>query len=144
MMDDNTKIQALMVYFHHWGMYETKAEQDRKAFIKTMDKIRKVFCKENRNIDFLQEVQFKTYWVKEIQQMGSWVQGVPVASIYLLNEIADTLLSNMGGCHEMFPVLKKSHYFKIAKILKMNVFSIACMDLSKEDILSVNAIVALR
>lgn len=144
-MDDNIKIKALMVYYHHWGMDEIKAERNRRALNKTMEKICELFRSKNSSpnkFNLIEEIQFQTFFLREIQQMSFWSNHAPMASMCLLNQIANTLLSSIGGCNEIHPSLN-SYFIKIAKILKMNVFSIACMDMSKEDLLSVNAIVAL-
>ena len=65
-------------------------------------------------------------------------------TIYLLNQMSDTFLSSMGGCRDLRPFYKTSYYTKLAKMLNMkSILMIVCMDMSEQEMLSVNAIVAL-
>jgi hypothetical protein len=144
-MDDATKIQVLMIYYQHWGKDEIKAQQDQNGLQRTMDKIYHLFRSKNpssASFHLVEEVQFQTALIKEIRQMSFHVHMDP--TIYLLNQLSDTLLSSMGGCRDLRPLYKTSYYTKLAKMLNMkSVFSIVCMDMSEQEMLSVNAIVAL-
>lgn len=136
-MNDNIKIQALMVYFNHWGMDEIKAEQDRKAFIKTMDKIKELFIDDD--LEFFQDFDFLT----EVRLMRhSWLYNGPYGIINFINKMANTLLSSMGGSIDLDPSLNNRHY-KFASAFNISVLDIFRIGMTDEDMLSVNAIVAL-
>jgi hypothetical protein len=135
-MNDYTKIQALMVYFHHWGRDEIKAEQDRKALHQTMDKIKTLFIDED--LEFAQDFDF----VNEIRMMRFWVQYGPYGTMNFLNRIANILLSSMGGCDNL-EHSSKNRYYQFASSLNISVLDVFRIGMTEEDMLSVNAIVAL-
>lgn len=135
-MNDNTKIQALLVYFHHWGKDEIKATQDRKALHKTMDKIKTLFIDED--LDFGQDFNFLT----EVRMMRFWVQYGHYGTMNFMSRMANVLLSNMGGCVG-FDGLPKSRYYQFASSLNISVMDVIRLGMTDEEMLSVSAIVAL-
>ena len=136
-MNDNLKIQALMVYFLHWGKEENKAQRDLDAFITTMNKIKELFI--DHNIEFHHDFDF----LQEVKLMNSWIHYGPDATMDFINRMANKLLSSMGGCNDMLYYRPLSSPIKLSKTLDISVFDIFALGLDDDDMLSVDAIVAL-
>lgn len=133
-MNDDIKIKAIMVYFQHWGKDEIKAEYDLKAFINTIERIKTIFV--SRDTDFVAQVRFKTSLAASL----SFFKNHMIA-MNMINDIANILLSGMGGCSPIIPI-RNNHDVKLAKMLNLKASAIP-WKLDEKELRSVNAIVAL-
>lgn len=133
-MNDELKIRALMIYYDHWGKEEIRHTRDQKAFIKTMDKIKELFAVfEDDNFDFLTEIRYMT-----------WFNYEPDEKINFINRIVECLLSEIGGSASIMSIpMPMTMTSKLAKHLNINIFDVFRVELSKEEIRQVDAIVAL-
>lgn len=132
-MNDDCKIRALMIYFDHWGNEQKYLENKIRDFVATMDKIKSVFEDEDNEDDFS--------LVTEVRFLAMHIQHGLISPTHCLNQIANELLSGMGGTVQRPTV--HSPAWKLAKNLHISVHHVLAARMDLDTMRSVDAIVVL-
>lgn len=139
-MDDNRKIQAILIYFKHWGADEAWEQRRHQGIHRLMENIHSVFFddgEEHTMKELAREVQMFNTWTTLFNTHGA--NSLP--SMWF--NIIDTLLRDMGGCpFDTNTYIQPSREAVVSANTKMKVWKIYDMCLSEEDLLSVDSIVA--
>lgn len=123
-------IQALMVYYQHWGMDEIKSRRQQEGIVSLLDKIHDVFFDDGERHSLSELVQ-------EVALLNSWIYYSP----NVWNNLLDHLLHQLGG-YPFHKPLELSREFKLSQKVNLRVWEVYNMCLRDEDLLSVDAIVA--
>lgn len=138
-MDNQAKIQALMIYFQHWGVEEARQRRRHEGIISLMRKTYHLFF--FNGIDDANEFGGSTHFclLQEVALLQDWVQWSPNFWPNLINEF----LSEMGGYH-FYRSKTKSRQQTVSKNIGVPLWKLYKDDLSDNDLLSLDAIVAWR
>lgn len=134
---DNNKINALMIYYKHWGIDEIKMSRKLTGFIQTMNKIKSLFIVPDD--DFAQDIDFLT----EVVLMESWIHYGPASTMDFLNKMANVLLSNYGGVMGMYNYHHHTYEWKLAKSVGISVYHVYSIGMTDSEMRNVDAIVSL-
>lgn len=137
-MDEDIKIQALMVYFKYWGIEEAQKTRLHQGISLLNNKIHHVFLndgQEHTSEELVSEVNSFNTWTK----MNNPRPHLPP----LWYHIIDVLLESIGGCSFDNNQITPSRESIVSRNVKMKVWAVYDMCLSDEDLMSVDSIVAL-
>jgi len=140
-MDDTLKIKVLMIYYNHWGKEEIRARKITRGLDRTLGLLRTRFQTDENTIEIGLKKMFYYLCNEDVH--------------FLWTEFVEIFLQDLGGCFE--PLLEDDFYeeeeilFDRKIILEDNLNLsnedtadlIYANDFSYEDVLSVDAIVAL-
>lgn len=115
-MNDELKIQALMIYFHHWGKEQTQIRKTIHGIHKTVSLLKQNFnTLENMVTMDMQQSSFWTHMIEAL--LPSMIHYIPyddlgdLRILYLRVRFADSI-----GCSFFFPHLVHTNEDQIRRI----------------------------
>lgn len=141
-MNDNRKIQALMIYFKHWGIEEAQKHRRDQGIYLLMNKIDRVFFDQDNDDD--EHTHTTPELVREIKLFNTWTSMANtrrrVPSLW--HSIINLFLQNVGG-YSFENTMKPTRESIVARHVNMKVWNVYDLCLSDDDLMSVDSIIAL-
>lgn len=135
-MDDDVKIKVLMIYFRHWGVEEARQRRQRDGVHSLMRQIHGIFFRVEKSVNGV-GMRFH-FLIQEVALLEEWVRLTPD----FFPNMIDKFLSPIGG----YPFQRSTRAFsreqKLARRLGLPIWMLYRMELSEQDLLSVDSIVA--